>query len=89
MNYYLAKFILLDNGHEHVEYRALAAETEKDARELCDEKTYAYGEETDDSLFGYGDGDTAVTGYYLKPVPVGEYVVLSQHLGDITRVVRV
>ena len=83
MNYYLAEFTQHDGVHEHIVRVVLTAENEQSARDLCQKETYEYGEELQESFFGYGDGETAVSDFSLRSIQKEEYEILRKYLSDL------
>lgn len=84
MKYYLADFTQHDGEHEHIERLVLSSESEEAARKLCDAELYDCGGEPEGSMFGYGDGETAVSKYDLTQLSKDEFGVLRKYLSDIS-----
>lgn len=78
MKYFLAKFTITDNGHDHFDQCLIRAKKKNDAFDLAMKKGHDPEGNKTESYFSYGDGLTICQLDFVEEITKVEAVVLNR-----------
>lgn len=83
MKYYLIAYVQQDGVHEHIDHAIAQTDSLEKLQELANSEMYDYGESPDDSLFSYGDGETAMNSWSFREVNKTEFKAYAKVFSEL------